>query len=273
MSILTALTIYLTFSPFIYFQNLWQNIQSVFEKESQTVLETQDPNDYIFPKIEKSDSYTIFLVGDSMTAALGPFGDEIKKNLKKYYPHKEFNVQNYSLGSSNILTVEKRFNQMDNYQGHTFRPIFEERYDLIIVESFGNNPLSDFPLEEGLKKQNEALDKLVKTSLNKKPNAGIIFLATIAPLKNRYGEGIVNLLPEQRQKWVGERIAYIKNHIKYAKAHNIPLINAYEKSQKDGDGNIDYINTNDFIHPSPTGIQFLGQEIADYIYRNKLLPR
>ena len=96
-------------------------------------------------------------------------------------------------------------------------------------------------------------------------------MATIAPVRDRYAEGVVNLTTEKRQQWADERISYIKNHIDYAKSHNIPLINIYEKSlDKEGSGNIDYVNTNDFIHPSPTGVYFISEEIARFLYEHKL---
>ena len=41
---------------------------------------------------------------------------------------------------------------------------------------------------------------------------------------------VYNLSPEQRKEWANERTAYIKNHIEYARSHNIPLINIFEKS-------------------------------------------
>ena len=67
---------------------------------------------------------------------------------------------------------------------------------------------------------------------------------------------------------------YIKNHIAYAKAHNIPLIDIYDKSlTPEGDGDLSNINPNDHIHPSFKGIDFISQEIANFIYENQILPR
>ncbi len=80
---------------------------------------------------------------------------------------------------------------------------------------------------------------------------------------------MVNLNPEQRKQWVDERVAYIKNHIKYAKDHNIPLIDLYNKSL---DKSADYINTSDFIHPSNNGLIFIGEEIANFIVSKRILP-
>lgn len=212
---------------------------------------------------------TIVFVGDSMTEYLGNF-DELRGYLKKYYPTKNFLLLNYGFSSTNILSVQERLEKDSSHSGRIFQAINDIPFDLIIIESFGHNPLSDQPLEEGLRLQKEALDKIVATISQKHPRSSIIFMATIAPNRERYGEGVVNLTTEERGKWAEERSSYIENHIRYAKSHKIPLINIYEKSlDKEGSGNIDYVNANDFIHPSPTGIYFISEEIAKFLYNNK----
>lgn len=211
---------------------------------------------------------TIVFVGDSMTQYLGNF-DELKEYLKKYYPDKNFLLLNYGFSSTNILSLQLRLEKESSHSGRIFQAINDIPFDLIIIESFGHNPLSEYSLEEGLKLQDEALDKAVATISQKHPKSSIIFMATIAPNKERYAEGVVNLTSEKRRQWATERMIYIKNHIKYAKSHSVPLINIYEQSlDKDGSGNIDYINSNDFIHPSPTGIYFISEHIAKFLYKN-----
>ncbi len=211
---------------------------------------------------------TIVFVGDSMTEYLGNF-DELRGYLKKYYPDKKFLLLNYGFSSTSILSVQDRLEKDSTHSGRIFQAINNIPFDLIIIESFGHNPLSDHPLEEGLRLQKEALDKIVATITKKHPKSSIVFMATIAPNRERYAEGVVNLTTEARGKWADERISYIKNHIEYAKSRNIPLINIYEASlDEKGDGNIDYVNTNDFIHPSPTGIYFISEQIAKFLYNN-----
>ncbi len=222
--------------------------------------------------IPPKDTYAIVLVGDSMTDYLGS-GVEIKRNLQKYYPDKKIDIHNFSVGSTNILTLPKRLQDLTNYNGKISDPILNTNFDLIIIESFGHNPLSQYLLEEGFKKHNEVLDQARSMIKQRQPRARIIFMATIAPHHDRYAEGVIILETEERKKWAKERASYIKNHIDYAKSHKIPLINIYEKSlDKEGGGNIDYIETRDFIHPSPTGIEFMAQEIADFIFKNRILP-
>lgn len=220
-------------------------------------------------KVKYPQDFTIVLVGDSMTEALGN-STELKSYLKEYYPNKSFEVLNYGFGSTNILTVPERLEKSTFYT-RDFRPITDIDFDLIVLESFGHNPLSQLPLEEGLKKQTETLDKIVNILKTKNPRAKIVFMTTIAPSKVLYGTGTVELSKEKRLEWANERIAYIKNHIDYASKHNIPLINAYEKSLIEGDLNIDLVNDKDFIHPAPTGVVFLSRTLADGIYHLKLL--
>lgn len=237
-------------------------------ESSNINLETIKENGRI--KIKYPQDYTIVLLGDSMTEKLGN-SDEIRVYLKKYYPDKTFEILNYGFGSTNILSVQERL-EKETFYRRSFRPILDIDFDLILIESFGHNPLSEFPLKEGLKKQTEALDKIVETIKKENPQVKIIFVATISPNKKQYGRGQVELEPEVRAKWAEERIAYIKNHIDYAKTHNIPLINIYEKSLNfDGDGNLDYISSIDYIHPSPNGVYLISEEIAKYIYENEIL--
>lgn len=224
------------------------------------------------PLVKPKNTYSIILVGDSMTQYLTD-GTELKKSLRKYYKFRNFETKNYGYGSTNILSLEDRLNKETQNFGIENPPILKQEFDILILESFGHNPLSDFSLEDGLKKHTDALDQALKQIKSSHPSSVILFLATISPNKNRYGEGAVNLLPEARQIWSAERIAYIKNHIKYARDKNLPLVNVYEKSlNESGDGNIDYIDTKDFIHPSPTGIKLISEEIAKYIYEQRLLP-
>lgn len=214
---------------------------------------------------------TLVFIGDSMTEYLGNF-DELREDLKKFYPDKNLLLLNYGFSSTNITSVLDRIEKDSTHAGRIFMPVNDIKYDLVFIESFGHNPLSHLSLEQGLKKQNESLDQIIASLKSKNPDKKIVFIATISPNKDRYGEGAVVLPPEVRAKWASERVAYIKNHIEYAKTNNIPLINIYQKSLNFfGTGDVKYINSNDFIHPSPKGIYFISEEIAKFIKDNNLL--
>lgn len=222
-------------------------------------------------KVKYPEDYTIVMIGDSMTETLGN-STELKKFLSDYYPKKSFEVLNYGFGATNILSVMDRITKETNH-GRIFRPIEDIAYNLVLLESFAENPLSQYPLDEGLKRQTQELDKIVAILKETNPKGKIVFVATISPNKVIFAQNQVDLSPEKRIEWVKERIAYMKNHIAYANAHNIPVINIFEKSlMENGDGNPDYISTDDYIHPSPTGIIFISQTIADFIYKNSIFP-
>ncbi|MBI4036136.1 SGNH/GDSL hydrolase family protein, partial [Candidatus Daviesbacteria bacterium] len=186
--------------------------------------------------IKPKDTYTIVLVGDSMTDYLGS-GVEIKKYLKEYYSKKTINIHNFSVGSTNVLTLPDRLQNLTNFNGKISDPIFNTDFDIIIIESFGHNPLSELSLDKGLKKHDEVLGKAREMIKQRQPWALVVLLATIAPHHDRYAEGVHNMPTEEREKWAKERASYIKNHIEYAKKNKLPLINVYEKSlDKDGGG-------------------------------------
>lgn len=223
------------------------------------------------PKINNADSYTLIFLGDSMTEALGENFDFLRKSLTRYYPKKVFGLFNYGYGSTNILSAEERLNNDTSYQGRNLPAILNRYFDIILIESFGNNPLSEFPLEVGLQKQTSALDFMVAELTDTHPNSLIIFVATVAP-SSLYAKGVVDLSPTERIKWANERRAYIENHISYAKRHNIPLIDVYQKTlDKNGFTINKYLNTGNYIHPSAIGVNLISQTIADYLYQNKIL--
>ncbi len=227
---------------------------------------------YAPPTIPTKSSYTIIFVGDSMTESLGQNFDNLRTDLKKYYPNKMFGLFNYGFGSTNILSVEDRLNHDTNYQGANYPAILGRYFDVIIIESFGNNPLSQFALDVGLAKQTTALEYMIAELANTHPNSLIVFIATVAPSQALYGKGAVDLSTLVRIQWANERRAYIENHINFAKSHNIPLINVYAKTMdKNGLAIIKYLDPNNYIHPSATGVSFISQMIADFLYQNHIL--
>lgn len=183
-------------------------------------------------------------------------------------------IDNYARGSTNILSVKEELSQKTTYWDSTFEPLLSRDFDLILVESFGYNPLSQFGVEGGIKRQTQALDELMKTLITTHRHSAIVFVATIAPNKENYARKVLlNASDSGRIKQAEERMAYIENHINYANSHNIPIINIYEKSlnsQRNGD--LKYINPDDNIHPSFAGVDFIGHEIANFIYTNQILP-
>jgi lysophospholipase L1-like esterase len=242
-----------------------------------TSLVIPSPTPYQFPyknpSISKNRSYRIVIVGDSIVATLGLNANTLREDLIKLYPDSEFVTYNYGYPSTSVLGLYERLTETTNNKGTENVAALKQGFELIIIESFGYNPLSEYPLSEGLKKQNEKLEKSVMAILEKKPNVALAFLTPIALDPVNYARGTINLSPEVRKQWVAERVAYIDNHRKFAEDKGIPVIDVYKASLKPS-GEVDrtYIS-DDFVHPSKKGIELISQSIADYIFTNKIFPQ
>ena len=230
---------------------------------------TYDP-----PELEDKEAYTFILVGDSMVDTLGENLTQLRRELKGYYPEKTFGLFNYGFGSTTLTSLMDRLTTTTEYRGKKFEPILNRQFDVIIIESFGHNPLSQYEIEEGLRKQEQILTETVERIQNGHPDSVIVFLATIGANKNNYALGVKDLSMEQRQEWAEERNSYIRNHIEYANEHNIPVINVYEQSfNRAGVVDPAFINPDSWIHPSQLGIHLISESIAEYIFENSIVPR
>jgi lysophospholipase L1-like esterase len=228
---------------------------------------------YKNPSIPKNRSYRIIIAGDSIVASLGPNANTLRLDLINYYPDSEFVTYIYGYPSTNVLSLYPRLTENTNANGVENQAILTQVYELIIIESFGYNPLSQYPLEEGLKKQNEELERSVAAILSKTPKAALAFMTPIALDPVNFARSTRNLSAQDRKRWVAERVAYIDNHRKFAEEKGIPVIDVYKASLKP-DGTVDrtYIS-DDFVHPSQKGIELMSKTIADYIFNNKIFPQ
>lgn len=223
-------------------------------------------------KVKYPHDYTIVLLGDSMTELLGN-ADELRGYLNEYFPDKTFEVLNYGYGSTSILSAKERLTQITSHGGRDFRPILDIDFDFLILESFGHNPLSEYPLNEGLKKQTETLDDIFTLVATESGKQKLIFLSTIGTDKNTYAKKAKpELTPEQRKQWAQERDRYIQNHLSQAKFYGIPGIDVFNASL-DTSGNVKsyLVRDDDNIHPSPKGVLFISKKIADYLIQNNLI--
>ncbi len=136
---------------------------------------------------------------------------EYMNNLYKSSPDSQrIIIDNYSI-SSNILAINKQLLEKVTISKYQLGALLSDNDDVILIESFGYNPLSDLGLENGIKRQNEALKELVERLIKEKPNMSIIFVATIAPNVNNYGRSTQQATTaSDRRKQAEERIAYIK---------------------------------------------------------------
>ncbi len=225
------------------------------------------------PVIQPKRSYLTMLIGDSMTEALGMNADGLRQNLISHYPQSEFVNYNYGYASTNILSLNDRLTKTTEHNNEKRQSILSQGFDLVILESFAYNPLSEYALGDGLKKYEEELDKNVRLILKEKPNVYLVLLTPIAPNKENYAKYTYNLAPNERLKWAAEREEYIKTFVAYAQKNNIPLIDVYAVSKDDkGDGDLKYIDPHDFIHPSKEGVKLIEKTISDFIYQKRIFP-
>lgn len=239
------------------------------------ILPTPTPYQFPYknPVITKNRSYRMVIVGDSIVNSLGLNANVLREDLIDYYPDSEFVTYNYGYSSTNVLSLYPRLVEITINNGTENQAILKQGFELIIIESFGNNPLSEFPLSEGLQKQNDELERSVKAILAEKPNVAIAFMTPIALDPVNYARGTVALSSEVRKQWVLERVSYIDNHRKFAEDKGIPVIDVYKASLKP-DATVDrsYIS-DDFVHPSKKGIELISKSVADYIFTNKIFPQ
>ncbi len=280
--LLYLVIIFLVLIPALLFAKSQKNRlpQILSIKIQPTAIPTPTPfvfKTYTAPTIPVKPYYKIVMIGDSMTAALGPHGGGLSEYMNTLFkrtaqnPGQRIVIDNYAK-SSNIQAVNNELDDKITIGEYTFGPLLSDTFDMILVESYGYNPLSQFGVDEGLRQQDLALTKLMETLITTHPNAIVVFVATISPNKVNYAKATQpNYSPSDRARLAEERISYIKNHIQYAVSHNIPIINIYQDSlTTNGDGNMKYINPTDDIHPSFAGIDFINHEIGDFIYNNKL---
>ncbi len=265
----------------IFLASIYSNSQI----QNDSVVQNQSPatpsipeiipfTSYEKPDLAPAEVYNIYLIGDSMTHAFGPRGGVFNEIISREYPNSFFEISNYAMANQNILLLPERLKQSVQADHDLLLvPILEGDPDLIIIESFGYNPLSQFGIEEGLKRQEELLTEVMTTLTNRFPNASVMFFAAIAPDKTTYGQAVTESSAEARWAQAEERIEYITNHIDYANEHNIPVINAYAESlDLDGDGDTLYINPDDNIHPSAEGLALMGRIMTRRIQEENIFP-
>ena len=127
-----------------------------------------------------------------MTEALGPHGGKLNEFINTLYQstpgHQRIVIDNYAKGSTNLLGLQDAMTQKTITGDAVLDPLLSRSFDLILIESFGYNPLSQLGIEDGLKKQTQTLDQLMKLLTTTHPHSAIIFVATIAPNKETYAQ-------------------------------------------------------------------------------------
>lgn len=214
------------------------------------------------------NNYTIALLGDSMFDTAGIGYPQLVAKLKSLFPEINFNILNYGVGARDLEYGLYRLTNDYEYLGENIPSLLSQNLDIIIIESFAYNHWSKS--QSDLDREWLTLAKIVD-EVKSKSAAKIVFLATIAPNREVYGKGIkdINWTEEERKENSETVKMYLQNHINFANSQKIPLIDIYHQTMdSNGEGKIEYINHDDFLHPSPEGHELVASEIAKWLTEN-----
>lgn len=219
-----------------------------------------------------SGKITIAVIGDSMTDLMGPNLPYLKTALQKYYPQVQFNLLNYGVGAENIEKGLKRIKKEYTYQGRHYPALVSINPDIVVIESFAYNPFRDSTGE--LDRHWSALVKIVDF-IKSNTRAKIIILATIAPTKEKFGQGPngVNWLKDLAWQHANRIGQYLENTVRFAQSANLPLVDVYHQTLlPNGGGNLAYINPGDHIHQNEAGNKLIAKLLAEKIFQLNLIP-
>jgi len=211
----------------------------------------------------QKEVYKIAVFGDSMVDTMGEHMDYLQRSLKKKYSNNGFLLFNYGTGAQTVADGLNRFNKAFNYQTRNFPPINELKPDVLIIASFSYNPF----LPHDKEKHRAILEQLITEA--KKVTLKVYVLAEIAPLKRGFGKGIngVNWDENTSYEHATHIIEQLENTVNLSKSLKVPLIDAFTPSwvNSEKEGEKEYINPDDGIHPSTVGHQFIADLIASVI--------
>jgi len=208
-------------------------------------------------QVPKKGSYRIMLYGDSMEETMGSSAQVLNRALSELYPQTVFTITNYARGSEN---VEEAYHRSSNLLPNLIVP------DIVIVGSYAYNPF----IPHSVTKHTEYLTRL----LNRFREMGtkVYLLVEIAPTKNLFGSRVDGLNWDDTWRYAQSTnvIALLENALSVAQRMGVEVIDVYHDSiiTPDKSGDIRYISSDDYIHPSPLGQEFTAAKIAREIDLN-----
>ena len=210
------------------------------------------------------ESYTIALLGDSMTETLGENLPDLSNLLTLEYPRHNFVLLNYGQGSTTIEDGLYRLDHPTKYDKKDYPPLLPLQPDIIVVESFAYNHWDS--QMNGLNREWQTAANIIDMIKQYNPDTKIILLATLSPNPEIFGDGILNWSKDKKWDAAITTKAYLQNFINFAASSHLPLADAYHPSlNSDGHGDPKYISSSDHIHPSDEGKQLISQKIFDTI--------
>jgi len=256
-----------TSSPPSYSQEIVRQPVSYVEKAvlgeavtKTSVLTPTTTHPSIWPTPTQAPSksqYRIMLYGDSMIETMGSSATALRESLRTRYPQTEFMIVNYARGAQNVEVAYQRAQEL---LPNLVVP------DIIIVGSYAYNPFAP----HSVPKHTEYLTKLLERFTEK--GSAVYLLAEIAPAKNLFGARAPGLNWDDTWRYAQSTnvIALLENALKVATRMNIRIIDAYHDSivNTDKSGDLRYINTDDYLHPSTLGHQFMADKIVSVLDLN-----
>lgn len=233
-----------------------------------------EPAEPTATKKARKNSFTITLLGDSMTDTLGPDGAGLPNLLKRSYPGTEFTVINHGVGAENIDSGLYRVTNAYSYLGSGRSSVIADKPDIVVIESFGYNPYPVENLDVAIDTHWLKLAEIIDTIHANLPETKIVIAATIAPNWDVFGDGapFINFSPEGKRTKVAEIKRYIESTIAFAQGQSLPLADAYHPSlDSSGNGKISYINGGDHIHYSDAGRALFARAVSSAIVKAGLL--
>lgn len=235
-------------------------INQIAPSPTPTPNSTSTPPASPTPTLNPSkSSYTIAIIGDSMVDTMGDYLPYLGESLKARYPKTTFKLYNYGIGGENLAQGLARFDDPYSYQNRNYPALTELSADIIIVASFAYNPFSPHDRDRHWLTLTELVSQAKTTGVQ------VYLLAEIAPLGKNFGVGKngINWPPDLARQQALNIIEQLENAVALAQTLNVPLIDAFHKSQIDGKfGSREFVDGNDGIHPSVAGHQLMADLIA-----------
>lgn len=214
-----------------------------------------------------SQTITIAIIGDSMTDVMETNLPFLKEELRIYFPLASFYLYNYGIGAENIEKGKERISKPYDYKERHYPSLIALNPNIVVIDPFNYNPFGK-NTEDELYQHWANLAQIVDLIKNNS-RAKILILATIAPNKEKFGQGPKGINWSANDAWnqAVKINQYLNNTIKFAKTSNLPLIDVYHQSLTNtGEGNPEYINPDNYIHQNAFGNQLIAKNIAQAIY-------
>ncbi len=211
----------------------------------------------------QKESYSIAILGDSMVETMGENLDYLKQALEEKYPDTNFKLYNYGIGSSKTTDAGQYFEKGLSNGKRSYPSISNLKPDVIILGSFAYNPFN----EHNRDKHWIELAGLIKKA--KEVTQNTYLMAEIAPLEDNFGKGPGGIVWSEdfADKHVLKILEQMENVFGLSKELEVPVINAYEASLKDGSkyGKVEYVDDHDGIHPSEEGNILTAEKIVETV--------